>query len=56
MTQCNTRGMSEGGSCDRVRACERSSPLVRVVLFSRQESRVTVYTDVIATVHLLVSS
>ena len=48
--------MSEGGSCDRVRACERASPLVRIVSFSRQESRVTAYTDVIATVQLLISS
>ena len=47
MALCNTRGMSEGGSCDRVRACERASPLVRIVSFSRQESRVTAYTDVI---------
>ncbi|MFM5229005.1 hypothetical protein ACET9H_06985 [Aeromonas media] len=31
-------------------------PFVRVVSFSRQVSRVTAYTDVIATVHLLISS
>nr|AXV45753.1 Methyl-accepting chemotaxis protein McpQ [uncultured organism] len=56
MALCNTRGMSEGGSCDRVRACERASLFVRIVSFSRQESRVTAYTDVIATVQLLISS